>query len=78
MSKADEKNARVEEKKGLPDVALLKVGMTRAELEKVAGKPSQMISLPEDGKLQERYKYLAGDKELRLVLVDGIVREIKP
>ncbi|HYZ83029.1 MAG TPA: hypothetical protein VE621_01425 [Bryobacteraceae bacterium] len=62
----------------LPEVAKLKLGMTRDELQTVAGKPTQIISMPEAGKLLERYKYVAGDQELRIVLEDGKVTEIRP
>lgn len=69
---------RAEVKDELPDVSLLKLGMLRADVEKVAGKPSQMLSMPEHGKLIEKYKYMADGKELRLVLEDGKLIEIKP
>ena len=69
---------RTEEKRELPDISMLKIGMLRAEIETLAGKPSQMMSMPENGKLIERYKYMADGKELRLVLEDGKLTEIKP
>jgi hypothetical protein len=69
---------RAEEKASLPDANALKVGMSRDELIATAGKPSQIISLPDGGKLVERYKYLANEQELRIILEDGKVVEINP
>jgi hypothetical protein len=69
---------RAEEKSSLPDPAAIKIGMSRDELLAAAGKPTQIISLAEDGKLVERYKYFADNQELKVILEDGKVIEIKP
>ena len=54
----------------------VKAGMSREELLKSFGEPASKMSMAEDGKLVERFRYSDKVSYVRVILEDGKVKEV--
>lgn len=69
------------EKPGTPPAKVpaaddVKTGMSREDLLKAFGEPASKMSMAEDGKLVERFRYSDKVSYVRVILEDGKVKEV--